>query len=164
MSLLKLHSKGVRCCQRPALHSTMSLLKPSVSYDEHTHGNIFTFHYVSIKTSVSYDEHTHGNIFTFHYVSIKTQIMQARWAIRATLHSTMSLLKRWVKMIGDWFLLYFTFHYVSIKTVCRIWFKLSMFSFTFHYVSIKTKTQITTDIRSLLTLHSTMSLLKLPSI
>ena len=93
MSLLKLHSTGVRCCQRPALHSTMSLLKPSVSYDEHTHGNIFTFHYVSIKTSVSYDEHTHGNIFTFHYVSIKTQIMQARWAIRATLHSTMSLLK-----------------------------------------------------------------------
>ena len=77
-----------------SLHSTMSLLKPSVSYDEHTHGNIFTFHYVSIKTSVSYDEHTHGNIFTFHYVSIKTQIMQARWAIRATLHSTMSLLKR----------------------------------------------------------------------
>ena len=71
MSLLKLHSTGVRCCQRPALHSTMSLLKPSVSYDEHTH----------------------GNIFTFHYVSIKTQIMQARWAIRATLHSTMSLLK-----------------------------------------------------------------------
>ena len=93
MSLLKPHRLRICEDRRLTLHSTMSLLKPSVSYDEHTHGNIFTFHYVSIKTSVSYDEHTHGNIFTFHYVSIKTQIMQARWAIRATLHSTMSLLK-----------------------------------------------------------------------
>ena len=38
-----------RVCQLRYLHSTMYLLNPDAE-DNHIHGNIFTFHYVSIKS------------------------------------------------------------------------------------------------------------------
>ncbi len=50
----------------------MYLLNPDVE-DNHVHGNIFTFHYVSIKSDKEEAHHTDINEFTFHYVSIKSK-------------------------------------------------------------------------------------------
>ena len=47
----------------------MYLLNPDVE-DNHVHGNIFTFHYVSIKSDKEEAHHTDINEFTFHYVSM----------------------------------------------------------------------------------------------
>ena len=72
----------------------MLLLKLYKTSLEESFGDVFTFHYASIKTAieeaVSYFEHK----FTFHYASIKTMN----------------------PVIPPVWLLLFTFHYASIKT------------------------------------------------
>ena len=76
------------------LHSTMYLLNPD-AHSGRTHGNIFTFHYVSIKSVDVANEIESLLEFTFHYVSIKSvnKCNQGRRARQ------------------------FTFHYVSIKSI-----------------------------------------------
>ena len=41
-------------------------------------------------------EKTEGNIFTFHYVSIKSEIVETAIKARFNLHSTMYLLNRYI--------------------------------------------------------------------
>ena len=52
----------------------MYLLNPDVE-DNRIHGNIFTFHYVSIKSGLYITDCPVPVEFTFHYVSIKSSIL-----------------------------------------------------------------------------------------
>ena len=59
---------------------------------------------------------THGNIFTFHYVSIKSPVDVASEIESLYLHSTMYLLNQHGNKHKCKVQFLFTFHYVSIKS------------------------------------------------
>ena len=60
---------------------------------------------------------THGNIFTFHYVSIKSPVDVASEIESLYLHSTMYLLNQHGNKHKCKVQFLFTFHYVSIKSL-----------------------------------------------
>ena len=101
---------------------------------------LFTFHYVSITTVTANNYFKVNTDFTFHYVSITTQYTDDR---------------------NYNALLFFTFHYVSITTGDIREGPLDDMLFTFHYVSITTRLFFRFPAVSLISLHSTMSLLLL---
>ena len=70
----------------------VSIKTPSSSLSSCT-TSIFTFHYVSIKTITEIHDNGNGTIFTFHYVSIKTSAPAQQGLQPHDLHSTMYLLK-----------------------------------------------------------------------
>ena len=114
----------------------MYLLNLTDAEENHIHGNIFTFHYVSIKSDRRYARDCLIIKFTFHYVSIKS-IFDIKTGLGGDyLHSTMYLLNPVTSSVLS-FANAFTFHYVSIKS-CPLLCPLSHTTqFTFHYVSIK---------------------------
>ena len=139
MSLLKRWAVCRVCSPWVALHSTMSLLKPNAR-------SCPGFGSLPLHSTMSL-------LKRFHKIYPCSNLL--------ALHSTMSLLKLtyWLPTVP--LVESFTFHYVSIKTF-RPYLPFAILrNFTFHYVSIKTLPFLPTALFHLLSLHSTMSLLKL---
>ena len=86
------------------------------------------------------DNHVHGNIFTFHYVSIKSAYPLTQCVSEFNLHSTMYLLNLG-QNVKSTITTSFTFHYVSIKSSRETFVLTNLEIFTFHYVSIKSHFQ-----------------------